>query len=340
MKVSIIIPVYNTEKYLKRCVESCINQTLSDIEIILIDDCSKDNSRNIIKDYANRYPDKVRYIFQEENHRQGAARNRGMEIAQGEYLVFVDSDDWIEPDMCELLYKKAKESNADMVGSNYFLSWDNKDEIKKVEITEEMCGNMDIHKKYIYIKNYGMFWTRMYKRTLIQKSKLEFPEDIFYEDAFFNFYSVLYSEKIEHIDKEFYHYYQENQSTVRNRNNVRQYERIKLAEEILKYGKNHKELEEYRGTIAYKYLYMQGANLVYICIGLFDNPDMAKMREIDAGIINAKLCNSKQYAELPMEFRFFLKLNHFSQRGCIFFYKTGVYHKIKIVLNKIKRVRA
>ena len=337
MKVSIIIPVYNTEKYLKRCIESCLNQTLGDIEIILVDDYSKDGSREIIRDYSIKYPNKVKYIFQKENHRQGAARNRGMEIAKGDYFLFVDSDDWIKPDMCETMYNKAKESDADMVGSNYFLSWDDRDEIKKVNIQPDMCGNMDKHKKSEYIKNYGMFWSRVYKRSVLEESKLKFPEDIFYEDAFFNFYSVLYAKRVEHIDKQFYHYYQENQSTVRNRNNPRQYERIKLAEEILRYGRSQREFADYKDIIEYKYLYMQGANLVYVCLGLFDNPDRRKMKEIDTGIRNAELYYSKAYRELSREFKFFLTLNHTISKLCILAFKHGIYYKLEVILKRLSR---
>ena len=338
MKVSIIIPVYNTEKYLKRCINSCLNQTLDDIEIILVDDCSKDGSREIIRNYSIKYSNKIKYIFQKENHRQGAARNRGVEIAQGEYLLFVDSDDWIELNMCEAMYKKAIELDADMVGSNYFLSWDDRDEIKKVNILPDMCGNMDKHKKSEYIKNYGMFWSRIYKRSFIHENKLKFPEDIFYEDAFFNFYSVLYAKRVEHIDKQFYHYYQENQSTVRNRNNPRQYERIKLAEEILRYGRGQREFAYYKDIIEYKYLYMQGANLVYVCLGLFDKPDKRKMKEIDTGIRRFNLYKSKAYKNLPVEFKFFLKLNYIAPKACMIFYKFGIYYKAEIVIKKIRRV--
>lgn len=328
MKISIIIPVYNTEKYLKRCIDSCLNQSLRDIEIILIDDCSQDGSRDIILDYANSYPDKVKYIFQKENHRQGAARNRGMEIAEGEYLAFVDSDDWVEPDMCELLYKKAKETDADMVGANYLLSWNDKDEIKNLNITPDICGKMDTYKKGEYIKLYGMFWTRLYKQSFLLKNNLKFPEDTFYEDAFFNFYSVLYSERIEHINKAFYHYYQENQSTVRSRNNPRQYERINLAESILTFGKNHKELEQYNDIIEYKYLYMQGANLLYTCLGLFDNPNVHEMKKIRNAIRIHKLYKCNEYKNLPKEMRFFLKLNDVSRRLCVVVYKSGFYGRI------------
>lgn len=337
MKISIIIPVFNTEKYLKRCVNSCLSQSFHDIEIILVDDCSKDGSRDIILDYANKYPDKVKYIFQKENHRQGAARNRGMEIAKGEYLAFVDSDDWIEPDMCELLYKKAKELDADMVGANYFLSWDDRDEIKTVNITPDICGIMDTYKKGEYVKHYGMFWTRIYRRSFLLESKLRFPEDTFYEDAFFNFYSVLYANTIGHIDKALYHYYQENQSTVRNRNNPRQYERIKLAEELFGYGSKQKELADYQKIIDYKYIHMQGSNLIYTCMGLFDKPDRKKMCEIDGGIKEKRLYKSKAYKELPDEYRFFLKLNRYNKSISIFIFKHGLYFRFKSIIKRIKR---
>ena len=338
MKVSIIIPVYNTEKYLHRCIESCLKQTLKGTEIILIDDCSTDNSRNIIKEYAGKYPDIIKYIFQKTNQRQGAARNRGMEIAEGEYFIFVDSDDWIEPDMCEKLYNKAVETNADMVGSDYYCSWDDRDVVHKLMITADMCGSMDILKKDMYSKHYGMFWTRTYKSTFLKKNALKFPENIFYEDAFFNFYSVLYAERIEHIEGCFYHYYQENQSTVRNRNNPHQYERIRLAELILSYGRSHTDLQQYKDIIEYKYLYMQGANLLYTCLGQFDNPDKHMMRSISEGI-NKEIENiseNKSYKQLSGEFRFYLRLNSISPVMCIFCYKHGIYYRFKGLLNKFR----
>lgn len=111
-KVSIIVPVYNAEDTLTRCVESCLNQTLENIEIILIDDCSTDSSRDIINDYVRSYPERCKAIFQKENMRQGAARNTGFQICRGQYILFVDSDDWIEPESCEKLFNAAIKSSA------------------------------------------------------------------------------------------------------------------------------------------------------------------------------------------------------------------------------------
>lgn len=334
MKVSIIIPVYNAESYINRCIESCLNQTLDDIEIILVDDCSNDNSRNIILEYSKKYPSKIRYIFQITNQRQGAARNRGMEIAKGEYFIFVDSDDWIEPDMCEVLYDKAIETDADMVGSHYYKSWDDHHEEHRVNVKENMYGDMDYFKKNLYTKNYGMFWTRIYKAEFLRNAKLTFPENIFYEDAYFNFYSVLYSKKIDMIDRFFYHYYQGNQSTVRNRNNPHQYERINIAEYIFDYMNDRKELKVYEGIIKFKYLYMQGANLIYTCLGQFDKPDKTRIAYICKSIKNRSLFESKEFQELSHEFKFFLKLASISPIFCILCYKFGIYWKFELIKKK------
>jgi len=335
MKVSVIVPVYNTELYISRCIESCLNQTLDDIEIILVDDYSKDNSREIILEYSKKYPSKIRYIFQTTNQRQGAARNRGMEIAKGEYFIFVDSDDWIEPDMCEVLYNKAVDTDSDMVGSHYYKSWDDRHEENRVNLKENMYGDMDYCKKNLYTKNYGMFWTRIYKAEFLKNAKLNFPENIFYEDACFNFYSVLYANKIEMVDRYFYHYYQGNQSTVRNRNNPHQYERIRLAEYILNYIKERQNLKQYERIVNFKYLNMQASNLIYTCLGQFDKPDTTKISEICKGIKNRSLFGSEVFSELPHEFRFFLKLANFSPALCVLCYKWGIYWKFELIKKKI-----
>ena len=103
VKVSIIVPVHNSENYLHTCVESLLAQTLQEIEIILVDDCSTDASRDMIRRYVSLVPEKVRGVFLDQNIRQGGARNRGMDIARGEYIGFVDSDDFVESDMCPLV---------------------------------------------------------------------------------------------------------------------------------------------------------------------------------------------------------------------------------------------
>lgn len=113
-KVSVIIPVYNIEKYLSECLESVCNQTLKEIQVLVIDDGSTDGSAAICKAYAQRYPHILEYYYK-ENGGSASARNLGLEYAKGEYIGFIDSDDWVEPDMYEKLYCTAKDNDADMV---------------------------------------------------------------------------------------------------------------------------------------------------------------------------------------------------------------------------------
>ncbi len=115
-KISIIVPVYNVKKYLSKCLDSLINQTLKDIEIICVNDGSTDNSLDILNEYAKK--DERIVVINKENSGPGASRNLGIEKATGEYIQFVDSDDWIEKETCEICYKKAKEHDVDMISFN------------------------------------------------------------------------------------------------------------------------------------------------------------------------------------------------------------------------------
>ena len=114
LKVSVIVPVYNSEIYLRDCLESLLNQTLTELEIILVDDASTDKSIEIMAEYKSQYP-KIKIFKSEQNKGQGASRNIGMSLVTGEYIGFLDSDDYVAPTMYENLYNAAKENNADIV---------------------------------------------------------------------------------------------------------------------------------------------------------------------------------------------------------------------------------
>ena len=114
IKVSVIVPVYNVEKFIDKCLNSIVNQTLKEIEIIVVNDGSPDNSQKIIDKYVKKYPEKVQ-SFIKENGGQGSARNLGIEKAKGEYISFVDSDDWLDLDALEKMYSLAKKDNSDIV---------------------------------------------------------------------------------------------------------------------------------------------------------------------------------------------------------------------------------
>ena len=124
MKLSVIVPVYNTagEGKLEYCLNSLVNQTCRDMEIIAVDDCSTDNSWEILRRYEAEYPDRFRAVHSQVNRKQGGAKNIGLSMAGGEWIGFIDSDDWITPDMYEVMLARAEETGADMVGCDYCLT--------------------------------------------------------------------------------------------------------------------------------------------------------------------------------------------------------------------------
>lgn len=193
-KVSIVVPIYNVEKYLEQCVDSIINQTLKDIEIILVDDGSPDNCPQICNDYAKK--DSRIKVVHKKNGGLSSARNAGIEVATGDYIGFVDSDDYIELDMYEKMYNIAIENNVDFVMSDYYRVSSE----SKVEATLDMDeGIYDKNKikKDIFSTlimgddiNYGRLlavWHCLYKRELLDKNNLMFDEEVKYsEDNLFS----------------------------------------------------------------------------------------------------------------------------------------------------------
>lgn len=124
VKISIVVVVYNVEEYLRDCLESLVNQTMEDIEIIVVNDDSPDHSDIIMREYEEKYPTKVRCIYLEKNLCLGGARNKGILVAKGEYIMFVDSDDYVDVSMCQKLYNVAMKKNADIVVVIILVSWD------------------------------------------------------------------------------------------------------------------------------------------------------------------------------------------------------------------------
>lgn len=199
VKVSVIVPVYNVEDYLPRCLDTLVGQTLKDIEIIIINDGSKDNSEEIIKKYQKKYKDKIIY-HKKVNEGQGVARNYALNIAKGEYITFVDSDDFIDITMLEKLYNKATEDNADIVCSEGF-----------IEVTEntrkEIKYEFDSIDQYIkYILNNSGPWGKIIKREIIVKNNLTFPNLRAYEDVSVIPLWGLFAKKISYVNESLYYY--------------------------------------------------------------------------------------------------------------------------------------
>ncbi len=243
MKLSIIVPVYNmaADGKLEYCLNSLVNQTIEDYEIIAVDDCSTDESFSILQDYESRFPDKFHAIHSDVNKHQGGAKNIGMKLAEGEWIGFIDSDDWITPDMYERLIKRAEETGADLVGCDYCLTSEHSMEVGQLvpNNKSEQSGVLDDEKRRSLILDGGSLVVKIFRRSMIIENDLWFPENIFYEDnALGNSYLVL-AKHFEYIPEAMYYYYQHDTSTVHTISPTRCEDRMEAGRLMLPKEKRH-----------------------------------------------------------------------------------------------------
>lgn len=213
MKVSVIVPVYNAEKYLVNCLSYLVNQTLQEIEVIVVDDGSSDHSLYILRECKRQFPDKVVLIQSDRNRGPGGARNLGIQAAKGEYIGFVDNDDQVEPDMYELLYKKAKEQDFDIVDSGFYLSGQKKSFLTTPKSLE---GILDIDRKKHLMCTKQYMWSKLYKRALFTENNLRLLENTPFDDGAFLFYIYHYANSIAVVEKVLYFYREQEASYSRN----------------------------------------------------------------------------------------------------------------------------
>ena len=234
IKVSVIVPVYNVEKYIDKCLDSLVNQTLKDIEIIVVNDGTPDNSQKIIDKYVKKYPNKVK-SFIKENGGLGSARNLGMEYAKGEYISFVDSDDWIDFDALEKMYDLAKKEKSDIVICDiidHYLDYEIYHNCTKYnsvfEVTPSACN-------------------KIFKRTKIKD--FNFLSKLWYEDLNFTTKVLFNTDKISNISKGFYHCNCGHVSIMCNNNSLKNLDIIIIIDDIIKYLKDNNKYD--RNIISY-----------------------------------------------------------------------------------------
>lgn len=212
-EVSIIVPVYKAEKYLNRCVDSILAQTFTDWELLLIDDGSPDRSGEICDEYAKK-DFRIRVIHK-ENGGVSSARQRGLDEAVGEYTIHVDSDDWVEPNMLEELYKKAKQDDADIVICDYFNNIGTKQTICR------QCPS-SLEPKQVLIELFqqlhGSCCNKLARRVCYKQYGIEFPRGINYCEDLFTWVQFLSHKevKVAYLNKAFYHYFDNPESITRS----------------------------------------------------------------------------------------------------------------------------
>ncbi|MDY3001340.1 MAG: glycosyltransferase [Romboutsia timonensis] len=239
--LSIIIPIYNVEKYLTKCIESVINQTYKNLEIILVNDGSTDNSKDIINKYS--LIDSRIKVINKKNGGLSDARNVGIEIAKGDYIAFLDSDDWVELNMYEKLYSYIKQENADIAQCSYQKVYN--EEVNNQKIKEEIkliSGKDSLYN--LSGKNAGktvVVWNKIYKRELF--NDIRFPKGKYHEDEFTT-YKVLYkANKIVDLNLPLVYYRQRDGSITNSKFNIKRLDALEAFNERLAFYKE-KNLDE------------------------------------------------------------------------------------------------
>ena len=260
-KVSIIVPVYNVEKYLRKCLESLVNQTLSDIEIIVVNDESPDNSQSIIDEYKLKYGEKIKSIIK-KNGGQGSARNEGLKVATGEYITYVDSDDYVALDMCEKMYNRAIQDESDIVTAGICIIDENykvlKEEIFKLDTDIAFVSS---NKQILFDRT--AVCNKLYKSSILKNSGFVFRENKWYEDFDFSVKVSLLSEKISIIQEPLYYYLLRQGSTMNNSNIRRNLEILEAMDNIVEFCRAKSIYKEYYDEI--EFLAVQHIYIPTIC---------------------------------------------------------------------------
>ena len=239
IKISVIIPVYNVEKYLRRCLDSVINQTFRDLEIICVNDGSTDGSAEVLEEYKNK--DKRIVLLNRENAGPGAARNAGLKIAKGKYISFIDSDDWIDLDFFEKLYTAAEKYDADAACAEIIRTYPSGKTLKKCEIAQEKVLQTctEKYKKFNIPKNCYV-WNKIYKKSELDKLQLFFREDLLMcEDVQFTTKFMYFSNKVVTVPGVKYYYWVNEKSVSRTKTDKNQLDNLTARADFIKFSREH-----------------------------------------------------------------------------------------------------
>ncbi len=314
-KVSIIVPVYNAEKTIERCVESLINQTYKNIEIILINDGSKDNSLKKLKEYELLYPKKVK-VFSKKNSGAGLTRNKGIELASGEYALFVDSDDALELDAIFCLINNIKDNDIIIYGHK-IISIDGK--LLKILIPKD---------NYWSELKYNCTCSKLYKLSFLKENKILFPKIRIGEDIVFTLEAVSKTNKITILGESKYIVYKSESSITYDINNNNQ---IYNVNELINYVKNNIDTSKYSDLMIDFFLMKILVQSIILQLNRIDTKSLVKLYKKNAFLIN-KNGNIKLHYQKGEDFSINLIVNLF-----IFMNKIGILNFFLGILKVVEK---
>lgn len=247
MNISVIIPVYNVEKYVERCLLSIMNQTYTEsVECIVVNDCTPDDSMKIVENLVADYKGSIQFKLLSHEHNRGlaAVRNTGMEAATGDYIIHIDSDDYCELDMLEKMYAKAIEEDADIVGADYWISYTNHDVYHKTCLPNNFIDRLRCHlagSRPSICYNVGL----LIKRTLFLENNLKYIEGVDHgEDTIMLSFLYYYASKVAHLPFAFVHYVQYNLSSYTKSKSLKSLKDLIEGEKIILFFLQEKNLSD------------------------------------------------------------------------------------------------
>ena len=258
VKVSVILPVYGVAAYIEKCAQSLMNQTLQEMEFLFVDDHGPDNSIELLKQTIKGHPreKQFRILTPEHNLGAGMARNFAIPEAKGEYVAFVDSDDWIEPNMFEVLYSEAKKQNdADLCYSQEYKDYTDGTPsiILKNPIVES--GEFIYEKKAFFLTHYvSYFTTFIFKRSFIEQRSVRYPEDRSADDSFFLACALMTAKSIARVDAPFYHYLIRPGSVCTTKDSVKYKKRLTVFSKLMAYAKEQGVYNELKQELDFLYI--------------------------------------------------------------------------------------
>lgn len=288
MKLSIIVPVYNmaADNKLKYCLDSLIEQSIADYEIIAVDDASTDASLEILRTYESNYPWKFKVIQSCENLKQGGARNKGIEAARGKWIGFVDSDDWVAPDMYKKLMKKAEKTGADVVGCDYCMVNSHTMEVGRLmpNNTMDQTGVLDQERYKKLVINPGSMVIKIYLKSVIDTYQLRFPENTFYEDNCAAPIWMLHFTHFEKVEEPLYYYYQHDLSTVHEISQEKCEMRLLMGKKLIEEARRYNIYQPYRQEFEFAFSKLYYMNTLFTYMFGVKKPKVRFLKQIAEGI--------------------------------------------------------
>ena len=290
IKVSVILPVYGVAQYIEKCTQSLLDQTLQEMEFIYVDDHGPDNSIELVQRMIADHPRKDQFVFLKPEHNMGAgmARNFAIPHAKGEYVAFVDSDDWIEPDMFEALYNEAiRHGGTDLCycqAAKDYLDGQPTEILKNPSVD---AGTLSPDKRRFFLTHYvSLFWTFIYRREFILDSEIRYPSSRSADDSFFVTSSLLMAASVAHVDKPFYHYLIRPGSVCTTKDSTKYQKRLETFRSLMAFLKQKGVYGDYKNEIDFIYFKKGYLTSVFNYVYNSLEPKKETVREIRAEMVS------------------------------------------------------